>query len=97
MKRRGVLGLPPDDDCDPSGEQQQQHSHCCEHGVSREHTSGPLGQEVPMVGLPPLLCSLTCSKLAQVLLCRATVDSPEGGMHPGNGPKPQGPGIRAGL
>lgn len=59
--------------------------------------SGPLGQEVPMVGLPPLLCSLTCSKLAQVLLCRATVDSPEGGMHPGNGPKPQGPGIRAGL
>ena len=44
-KRRGVLGLPPDDDRDPSGEQQQQHSHCCEHGVSREHLAGPLGQD----------------------------------------------------
>ena len=44
-KATGVLGLPPDDDRDPSGEQQQQHSHCCEHGVSREHTSGPLGQD----------------------------------------------------
>ena len=44
-KRRGVLGLPPDDDCDPSDEQQQQHSHCCEHGVSREHLAGPLGQD----------------------------------------------------
>ena len=44
-KRTGVLGLPPDDDCHPSDEQQQQHSHCCEHGVSREHMSGPLGQD----------------------------------------------------
>ena len=44
-KRRGVLGLPPDDDRDPSDEQQQQHSHCCEHGVSREHLAGPLGQD----------------------------------------------------
>ena len=44
-KATGVLGLPPDDDRDPSGEQQQQHSHCCEHGVSREHMSGPLGQD----------------------------------------------------
>ena len=44
-KRRGVLGLPPDDDRDPSDEQQQQHSHCCEHRVSREHTSGPPGQD----------------------------------------------------
>ena len=44
-KRRGVLGLPPDDDHDPSGEQQEQHSHCCEHGVSREHLAGPLGQD----------------------------------------------------
>ena len=43
-KRTEVLGLPPDDDCDPSDEQQQQHSHCCEHGVSREHLAGPLGQ-----------------------------------------------------
>ena len=40
-----VLGLPPDDDRDPSDEQQQQHSHCSEHGVSREHMSGPLGQD----------------------------------------------------
>ena len=44
-KRRRVLGLTPDDDRDPSGEQQQQHSHCCEHGVSREHLAGPLGQD----------------------------------------------------
>ena len=44
-KRRGVLGLPPNDDRDPSDEQQQQHSHCCEHGVSREHLAGPLGQD----------------------------------------------------
>ena len=42
-KSSGVLGLPPDDGCDPSDEQQQ-HSHCCEHGVSREHLAGPLGQ-----------------------------------------------------
>ena len=45
MKRRGVLGLPPDDDCGPSDEQQQQYSHCCEPGVSREHLAGPLGQD----------------------------------------------------
>ena len=45
MKSSGVLGLPPDDDRDPSDEQQQQHSHCCEHGVSREHLAGPLGQD----------------------------------------------------
>ena len=44
-KRTGALGLPPDDGRHPSDEQQQQHSHCCEHGVSREHTSGPLGQD----------------------------------------------------
>ena len=44
-KRTGVLGLPPDDNYHPSDEQQQQHSHCCEHGVSREHTSGPRGQD----------------------------------------------------
>ena len=37
--------LPPDDDRDPSDEQQQQHSHCCEHGVSREQLAGPLGQD----------------------------------------------------
>ena len=43
-KRRGVLGLPPDDDRDPNDEQQQQHSHCCVHEVSREHISGPLSQ-----------------------------------------------------
>ena len=42
MKSSGVLGLPPDDGRDPSDEQQQQHSHCCEHGVSREHLAGPL-------------------------------------------------------
>ena len=45
IKRNGVLGLPPDDGRDPSDEQQQQHSHCCEHGVSREHLAGPLGQD----------------------------------------------------
>ena len=45
VKSSGVLGLPPDDDRDPSDEQQQQHSHCCEHGVSREHLAGPLGQD----------------------------------------------------
>ena len=45
VKSSGVLGLPPDDGCDPSDEQQQQHSHCCEHGVSREHLAGPLGQD----------------------------------------------------
>ena len=44
-KRIEALGLPADDDCDPSDEQQQQHSHCSEHGVSREHMSGPLGQD----------------------------------------------------
>ena len=44
VKSSGVLGLPPDDDRDPSDEQQQ-HSHCCEHGVSREHLAGPLGQD----------------------------------------------------
>ena len=43
-KRTWALGLPPDDDRDPSDEQQQ-HSHCCEHGVSREHMSGPLSQD----------------------------------------------------
>ena len=43
-KRRGVLRLPPDDDRDHSDEQQQQHSHCSVHGVSREHISGPLSQ-----------------------------------------------------
>ena len=45
FKREGAPGLPPDDDRDPSHEQQQQHSHCCEHGVSREHLAGPLGQD----------------------------------------------------
>ena len=45
VKSSGVLGLPPDDDRDPSDEQQQQHSHCCEHGVSREHLAGPLGHD----------------------------------------------------
>ena len=41
MKSSGVLGLPPDDGRDPSDEQQQQqHSHCCEHGVSRKHLLG---------------------------------------------------------
>ena len=45
VKSSGVLGLPPDDDRDPSDEQQQQHSHCCEHRVSREHLAGPLGQD----------------------------------------------------
>ena len=40
-----MLGLPPDDDRDPNDEQQQQHSHCREHGVSREHLPGPLGQD----------------------------------------------------
>ena len=44
-KRIEALGLPADDDRDPSDEQQQQHSHCSEHGVSREHMSGPLGQD----------------------------------------------------
>ena len=44
-KSTGVLGLPPDDDRDPSDEQQQQHSHCCEHGVSREHLAGPTVQD----------------------------------------------------
>ena len=44
MKRSEALGLPPDDDRDPSDEQQQQHSHCGEHGVSREHLAGPPGQ-----------------------------------------------------
>ena len=45
VKSSGVLGLPPDDDRDPSDEQQQQHSHCCELGVSREHLAGPLGHD----------------------------------------------------
>ena len=45
VKRTGALGLPPDDDRHPNDEQQQQHSHCCEHGVSREHLAGPLGQD----------------------------------------------------
>ena len=45
MKSSGALGLPPDDDRDPSDEQQQQHSHCCEHGVSREHLAGLVGQD----------------------------------------------------
>ena len=43
-KRRGVLGLPPDDGCDPNDKQQQQHSHCGVRRVSREHISGPLSQ-----------------------------------------------------
>ena len=58
---------------------------------------GHWARRCPWWGWPSLLCSLTCSKLAQMLLCRATVDSPEGGMHPRNGPKPQGPGVCAGL
>ena len=45
MKSSGALGLPADDDNDPNDEKQQQHSHCCEHGVSREHLAGPLGQD----------------------------------------------------
>ena len=45
VKASGALGLPPDDDRDPSDEKQQQHSHCCEPGVSREHLAGPLGQD----------------------------------------------------
>ena len=44
-KRRGVLGLPPNDGSDPRNEQQQQHSPCCEPGVSREHVAGPQGQK----------------------------------------------------
>ena len=39
IKVSGALGLPPDDDRDP-GDEQQQQSHCCEHGVSREHLLG---------------------------------------------------------
>lgn len=45
VKSSGVLGLPPDDGRDPSDEQQQQHSHCGEHGVSREHLAGPPVQD----------------------------------------------------
>ena len=45
IKVSRALGLPPDDDRDPSDEQQQQHSHWCEHRVSREHLAGPPGQD----------------------------------------------------
>ena len=45
IQRIGVLGLPPDDDRDPSDEQQQQHSHWCVPGVSREPLTGPLDED----------------------------------------------------
>ena len=44
VKRRGVLGLPPDDGRDPNDEQQQ-HSHCRVHWESREYTAGQQGQD----------------------------------------------------
>lgn len=50
-----------------------------------------------MVGLATPAVLSDVFQVSQVFLCRATIDSPEGGVHPGNGPKPQGPGIRAGL
>ena len=40
-----ALWLPPDDDCDPNDEQQQQHSPWCVPGVFREPLTGPLDQD----------------------------------------------------
>ena len=59
--------------------------------------SGPLGQEAPMVGLATPAVLPDVFQVSQVLLCRATIDSLEGGVHPRNGPKLQGPGVHTGL
>ena len=50
-----------------------------------------------MVGLATPAVLPDVFQVSQVLLCRATIDSLEGGVHPRNGPKLQGPGVHTGL
>lgn len=50
-----------------------------------------------MVGLATPAVLPDVFQVSQVLLCRATIDSPEGGVHPRNGRQLQGPGVHTGL